>query len=1124
MRHTATLWLLLVSCLFMQAQEVTHEMNSLALDLLDAVGKGQQQRAEQLADRYLSQCTDDKYRYGVYYAEAKHVKAHSAAARGDYRQAVEIMGEVIEARTDKRTSRNDDRIALSYFDRSTYHFRLQDTDQAIADLQTAAESYQKAKENTKYATTLCQMAVYYKYRGQQGDAEKEAECYEKAFPNVEKGTAEYLSVAAWMIGAYNEQGKFDKTSKLAKQLQKAAKKVAEKNPLRYADFLLSASVADANTGNYAEGLSYAEEARGIYEKEGKTSEHNYAVLLKNAADCQFHLQHFQEALTLYEKARPLLMQTEGEGGKVYQGCLLQLGATERIVGKVGEAQDFLQELERQIVNTTDTTTRNYANSLFELAKGKAETGNYEEATVWGRRALRCYETRGDSLQQALTLYTLSGYYTHLGLQQKADSLNALSLEISKRRGFAAAEADAFNQQAMSHYNRKEYEKADEVFGEALSLLAKSGMSSSTIYASILCNRALCQSALNRPGDAVALTREALGVQVGILGAEHGDNVMLLFNMAMYYHRLGKMDSVAHYYHRAIELQTQQVRNNFSFQSTRQRELFWQGKSYLYQIAPLFATSPKDAPPSLLTDIYDAQLFTKGILLNSEIDFRRLLQQSASKDVLSQYDELQALRAELNQCYESKNGEGQSRIPGLQHRIGQLEYAIVRQCKAYGDFTQNLSITSDSVRRAMKPGEAAVEFLEADITYGGQPDRLYLALILRPEWDAPHACRLFFRSEMEKLGYPTNVSVSELLSQPEWQNKIYGDSKLGKLVWSELLAETKGVSHIYFAPTGVFYQWGIEYMPISDNGTRVADTLSVARLSSTKLLAQRNTSTELLQDGEVVLFGGLEYENMTIDEMYAYHEETDDEVDDEEDYTLMLAEEMQQTDSMLVLAMAERGASVKNLHGAKKEVEDIERLLYDAGKEFKSYKGFSGTEESFKRLGGRNIAMLHIATHGFSFSTSNANHDWLASGQSKSAPDPLNYSGLLFSGCNNKMQHPQDFPDDIDDGILTAHEIAGLNLQDLQLTVLSACQTGTGTVQDDGVFGVQRGFKKAGAHTLVMSLWSVNDAATQLMMTTFYEGLIGGLPRREAFLKAQQTVRQSHPEPHYWAPFIMLDDI
>ena len=1130
MQRLVALALLVLSCTTLSAQDVTREMTSVVHDLYHAVNKGQQEEAEALADKYLALCTDDNLRYGQYYAEAKHVKARAAAARGDYTLARQIMDEVIAARTDKRTDCNNDRLGASYFDRSTYRFREQDTDSAIADLQAAADAYRKAKENAKYATALCQMAVYLKYRGAPGDAEREEKCYEEAFPHVDKGTPEYLSVAARMINAYNEQGKTTKACKLARQLRKSGKKVSKKNPLRYADFLLSASVAEAGNEDYAQALAYADEAISIYKEESHTSDHNYAVLLKNAADCRFHLQHYKEALALYEQARLLLLQTDGEGGKVYQGCLQQLIATNARLGNSDLAQEYSQQQQEHIYkDIADTTTLNYANMLATQAQMQADMGNYREATAWAERAFGRYEARGDSLQQAIMLYTLSNYYAHLGQQQLSDSLSARSMLLSHRQGYSQTEAEALNQKAISLYRKRQYSQADGICQQALSILREANLSTSTTYASILCNSALCKNALNAPNDAIDLTREALAIQTNILGPEHGDNVMLLYNLAMYHHRMGQMDSVTHYYHRAITLQTRQVRNNFSFQSTRQREQFWQGKSFFYQSASLFATSPDETPPALLSDIYNAQLFTKGILLNSEIDFRRLLQQSADKTVLAQYDELQGLRAELQQCYEAKAGEGKDRIPELQRRIEKLEHAIVRQCKAYGDFTQNLSLTADSVLQAMLPGEAAVEFLEADITYGGKPDRLYLALILRPEWNAPRACRLFFRSDMEELGYPAGTSVGELLSKPDWQNKIYSDSKLGRLVWDNLLKETEGVTHLYFAPTGVFYQWGIEYMPVTEEGKSISETLDVSRLSSTKLLAQRSRTRSPFEDGETVIYGGLEYEGMTVEDMREYHDINEEEEEDDEDFILQLALEQQMADSLALAGIAERGASVKNLVGAKKETEAIERLLYDHGKKYRVYDGFSGTEESFKHLSGRNISLLHIATHGFSYPVGGqggTGFDWLRSpGSDGTMPtDPLCYSGLLFSGCNNKLTSPADFPGDIDDGILTAQEISLLNLQSLQLTVLSACQTGTGTLQDDGVFGVQRGFKKAGAHTLVMSLWSVSDAATLLMMTTFYEGLLGGMSRGDAFLKAQATVREAYPQPHFWAPFIMLDDI
>ena len=100
----------------------------------------------------------------------------------------------------------------------------------------------------------------------------------------------------------------------------------------------------------------------------------------------------------------------------------------------------------------------------------------------------------------------------------------------------------------------------------------------------------------------------------------------------------------------------------------------------------------------------------------------------------------------------------------------------------------------------------------------------------------------------------------------------------------------------------------------------------------------------------------------------------------------------------------------------------------------------------------------------------------------------------------------------------------MDLQGLELVVLSACQTGLGQLKDDGVFGLQRGFKKAGAHTLLMSLWSVDDHATQVMMTQFYQQLMLTHNRFLAFRQAQQAMREmGYNDPFYWASFIMLDD-
>ena len=135
------------------------------------------------------------------------------------------------------------------------------------------------------------------------------------------------------------------------------------------------------------------------------------------------------------------------------------------------------------------------------------------------------------------------------------------------------------------------------------------------------------------------------------------------------------------------------------------------------------------------------------------------------------------------------------------------------------------------------------------------------------------------------------------------------------------------------------------------------------------------------------------------------------------------------------------------------------------------------------------------------------------------------SGLLFSGCNHAIHH-EHIPDGEEDGILTAQEISMLDLRGLDLVVLSACQTGLGDiVSGEGVFGLQRGFKKAGAKTIIMSLWNVNDESTMKMMTSFYHHYLEGLPKEEAFYKAQEELRKDCPsqqERPDWAAFILLD--
>jgi len=193
-----------------------------------------------------------------------------------------------------------------------------------------------------------------------------------------------------------------------------------------------------------------------------------------------------------------------------------------------------------------------------------------------------------------------------------------------------------------------------------------------------------------------------------------------------------------------------------------------------------------------------------------------------------------------------------------------------------------------------------------------------------------------------------------------------------------------------------------------------------------------------------------------------------------------------------------------LPATEQEAQSISELLGDAS----VMTGAQATEAALKQLSGPRT--LHIATHGF-FLPSQHNQDL--------EENPLLRSGLILAGANRLQSGDED-------GVLTALEASGLDLGGTQLVVLSACETGLGQVQSgDGVYGLRRSLVVAGAETLVMSLWQVDDSATRDLMIGFYRRLRQGKGRSEALRQAQLKLLNSDEtqHPYYWASFIPAGD-
>ena len=221
-------------------------------------------------------------------------------------------------------------------------------------------------------------------------------------------------------------------------------------------------------------------------------------------------------------------------------------------------------------------------------------------------------------------------------------------------------------------------------------------------------------------------------------------------------------------------------------------------------------------------------------------------------------------------------------------------------------------------------------------------------------------------------------------------------------------------------------------------------------------------------------------------------------------------------------------TISPLPGTKKEVESIMPILKAMGYKVETYMADNATETNVKKADDNiHPDILHIATHGY-FINDVEQETGLVFGiePSKARSNPMLRSGLIFAGAEETIdgaKNSRDFQTK-DNGLLTAYEVANMNLDDSELAILSACETGLGDIKaGEGVYGLQRAFQIAGVDASVMSLWKVSDNATQELMVLFYNNLKTTKNKPEAFRKAQIKLKEKYKEPYYWGAFILTEN-
>lgn len=730
-------------------------------------------------------------------------------------------------------------------------------------------------------------------------------------------------------------------------------------------------------------------------------------------------------------------------------------------------------------------TEDYINLIYQAAVMMSIGNQYEESLRYYNMVVAFYEKRDSKVARK----NIARCHEGMGkvLSAKKDFARAKE-EFKKTLSFYAKEypqseehAAIVERLATAEKFNKDYDSSIAHYQEAISLYENLGLYDKAQEVQNSLN--LCYAYAGKKIDDTEESAEARDQRLAklqrIIDEELADLELVrkYLGETQYAESLGviagsyvymeKYTEGIDYFKQYMQAIREALRREFQLMNENERMLLWnEEKLNMEDIMDLLVTLPTgndSLKPDLSSLAYDCMLLSKGILLNSSIEFEKVIASSGNDKLKAAYEKIKNTDEEIKRLRQIASSDADLRkILQLQQQNQQLQLELYRDCAEIADFTDYIGYDWKAVQAKLSNDDVAIEF--AAIKTGAfDMDNYMVALVLTKEMTSPVALPICTFTYL-------NIMKNDSL--------IYDTPLVGNIVWGPLSKYIEDKHNIYFSADGDFNYIGIEYLQYKEK--TLSEQKNVYRLSTTKQLCYHQPKPKIRN---AVLFGDIDYtkggEQPT--------EQTRRSVEAMRSVSSALANDIQFAD----------------LDNTKREIEQIAKQL-SANKigNVLSLSGTKASDQAFLSLTDSKVNLLHIATHGAYMEA-----------KSKNENDAMKQSILAFAGANLGNGN----------GIISAADIAKMNLRHCRLAVLSACETALGQNGSDGVFGLQRGFKNAGVHTLLMSLRPVNDAATTEMMIQFYRALMAKQNPNQALRAAQRYLRENgYNKPEYWASFIVLD--
>ncbi len=858
---------------------------------------------------------------------------------------------------------------------------------------------------------------------------------------------------------YTLAGDFQKAEKIYQDALVINKKVLGENHIDFAILLNNIGRFYDEIGKFTQADSLYKQSIQTYQKIAEDKSFDFTMSLNNLALLYLKTGRYQESEQLHKQLVSLRKDIVGENHAAYAAAVNNLAGLYTEMGVYSQAIMLFKKALQIRKETLGEHHPDYANSLYNLA------------TLYADDSLKHLEAE-EMFKQAIEIRKAA-----LGVQHPdyAMSLNGLANLYGEMRRYA--EAETLHQQAA--------DLRQNIFGTR-----------HHDYASSLNNLAALYYKTGEFPKAEALFTEALDIYQEVFGPYHPNQSTFFSNLGFTYVRMHKNDQAESFLKLAANNYLHQNHYYLPFLSEKEKEEFLQSASKNFEAFNSFVLLRQATHPAITGDMYNHQLAMKGLLLYTTRKVRESILESGERDLIQQFEQWQSLRESLARYYQFSSQALSAQhinLDSLEAVADGLEKELSVRSETFSQTYQQPHSWQD-VQQELGVDEAALEmirFRKYNFATKAFTDTIhYAALIVTPTSAYPKLVTLEQGHLMENR---LLNAYREDIRQGRQESNAY------QYYWQPISEALQGVSTLYFSPDGAYHQINPATLYNPASGTYLLDELQIVHLTSTRDLLTKKTRHDVLVHNEALLLGDPNYD-----------------LSEEKYMQQLVTVSLTPSPSEGAPLRLERGFDPVPLPGTRQELEQVASLLEKHQVASQLYLQEDALEEVVKQVD--NPGILHMATHGFFEPDPDPE---------KPVQNPLLRSGLLLTGAARTLQDtatydPLSSQNASEDGILTAYEAMNLNLEKTELVVLSACETGLGEIRNgEGVYGLQRAFTIAGAKAILMSLWKVDDQATQQLITTFYQHWLKTKHKTQAFREAQQQLRRQYPDPYYWGAFVMI---